>query len=401
MQFLHLASDNFWLCHNIRNIAKHKCKTVHRDAKVIYAHTIEDAIMSPVVSKHVKYEPSSENGVMAILANMFADKSGLDESERGYFEDMDLGYISSECSFDEEEQETIKNMSSGRSSMTLVLGSDLYSHPKASQIAALAGIIARTTQFEVIIVPSNTNTLGVSQICELDTEGDHGYVVGYNAKGDFELSNTLSDNENMLAMPALNQQEGTFTNIDKRVVPISVAVGFEGYCLNDLVLALNLGLNKKYTIDYTESLPSQKGYKGLAFDSLHNEYLKDGTEDRGYLLGGCADTRKSFELEEVDSIGEMNGVLLYVSNPPLSFEVASKCSTKDSKANDIIIGSKAFMMAAKIADGREIAVEVGDKKLQARFVLDLGMKGTIALFQGGLDSNGYKICKAKITSLES
>ena len=38
--------------------------------------------------------------------------------------------------------------------------------------------------------------------------------VGYNEKADFQIS-ALGDGA--LDMPALNQQEGTFVNIDKRV----------------------------------------------------------------------------------------------------------------------------------------------------------------------------------------
>ena len=54
-----------------------------------------------------------------------------------------------------------------------------------------------------MIIPSQTNTLGVAQICTLSTEVT-GYSVGYNV--DFELS-ALGDGN--LDIPALNQQEGT------------------------------------------------------------------------------------------------------------------------------------------------------------------------------------------------
>ena len=77
--------------------------------------------------------------------------------------------------------------------------------------AKLCGLIDRCTDFNVVIIPTQTNSLGVSQICTLSDEVE-GFSVGYNVKADFELS-ALGDGD--LDIPALNQQEGTFTNIDK------------------------------------------------------------------------------------------------------------------------------------------------------------------------------------------
>ena len=81
--------------------------------------------------------------------------------------------------------------------------------------------------------------MGVSLICDLDAEaGD--YVIGYNEIGDFTLS-ALGDGN--LDMPALNQQEGTFTTIDKRVVPTNAALAYNGYELNVIT---------SYSIHYTK-----------------------------------------------------------------------------------------------------------------------------------------------------
>jgi len=389
-----IANDNPLVRYAINEASKKK------NAEVVYAHSIEDALMAPVVTKYIKYEPASENGVMAILANMFADKGLLRDSEKEYFEEMDLGYVSSECSFDEEEQEAIKKSSNRKTSPVLILGSDLFSHPKAIEIAKFAGVLERSSNFKILIIPSMTNTLGVSLICDIDGESDYGFTVGYNTRGDYELSSSKASDETTLAVPALNQQEGTFTNIDKRVVPLSVALDFDCYCLNDLVNALDIGFDKKYTVEYTRDLPVSKGYISVDFDSLNNCYLNDGRENRGYILIQAKTKPETQSLAEIDSIGEMNGVLVYCSNPPLGFSMSSKYGAKKASNTDIIIGSKAFMAAAKVTNGANIEIEAGGKKLQREFVLDTAMKGTIALLQeGGLD--GYKICKAKIISVES
>ena len=54
-----------------------------------------------------------------------------------------------------------------------------------------------------------------------------------------------------LDMPTLLEQEGTFTNLNKKVVPTNAALKYNGYTLNDVANAL---LNKdfEYTIEYTK-----------------------------------------------------------------------------------------------------------------------------------------------------
>jgi NADH-quinone oxidoreductase subunit G len=387
-----IANENPMVRYAINQASKKK------NAEVVYAHPIEDHLMSSVVTKYVKYEPSSENGVMTILTNMFVKKESLIGYERSYFDNLDLGYISSECSFDEEEQEIIKKAMIRKKSPTIILGSDLFTHQNAEHIAKLAGILARSSGFNVLIMPSDTNTLGVSKICELDEDGEYGFTVGIDCKGDFELSSARVSGENTLGLPALNQQEGTITNIDKRVVPINVAIAFDGYNLNDLACAVGVG--KKTTINFTVSLPTDVGFEAVDFDSLSNFYSKDGEDARGYELRSTKSEPAAQHLDDISSIGEMNGVLVYLSNPPLSFVNSAKGGDKRVDANDIILGSRSFMTAAKVTDGANISVEVGNKKLQRKFALDDSMKGTIALVQ--IDSNfgGYKIQKANIYNVE-
>ena len=109
------------------------------------------------------------------------------------------------------------------------------------------------------MIPTLTNTLGVSLINELsDDEGK--FSIGYNTKGDFTLS-AIGDGD--LDMPAINQQEGTLTSINKRVNPTNAAIGYGGYELNDIAKAL--GLESDNTIDYTCELPTSKGFKAEAF----------------------------------------------------------------------------------------------------------------------------------------
>lgn len=260
-------------------------------------------------------------------------------------------------------------------------------------------MIEKYSNFKVLIVPPKTNTLGVSLICDLDNEAS-GYTIGYNTKGDFTLTALGAKGENELDMPALNQQEGTFTNIDKRVVPINAALGYEGYTLCDI--ANELGIKAQYTIDYTKQLPKEKGYKEVDFDSLENHYTKSGEEKRGYLLE-TSQIIPSDEIEEIADIAEYNGTVVYRCNPVLQFnQFTAKCS--QLKEEQKLHGSAQFAIAAKITDGALVAIDTGrGESVKRVFKIDTKLKGTVALidsFDDDVSADkvlcGYRFKKSKI-----
>jgi len=170
--------------------------------------------------------------------------------------------------------DTITDMLLKKDTYSIIIGEDCISHPHATKIATLAGYVEKYTDFKVIVTPTQTNTLGVSQICDLD-ETSTGKTVGYNVKADFQLS-ALGDGD--LDMPPLNQQEGTFVNIDKNIVPTNAAVKYEGYVLNDLANEI-LDYRVEYTIDYTAEL-----FDKVQFDDLENHFTNDRVEHRGYTI---------------------------------------------------------------------------------------------------------------------
>jgi len=372
-----------------------------RNAKVVYLHPIEDSLLAPNVNKFVKYEPKSEEGVIALLASIFTDKNMLNDEQRAFFAELDMGYVSSEASFDEAEQEEIAKMFARAKNKTLILGSDLYSHPRAENIAKLAALFEKASGFKVLIIPSQTNTLGVSMICDLDKEAE-GFTVGYNEEGDFVLTSLGSEGrDNALDMPALNQQEGTFVNIDKRVVPLNAAIGFDGYELNDLANAL--GIKKELTVDYTRELPTSKGFKGIPFDDLPNRFLNDGTEDRGYILE-TKEVEISGKIEEVASLEEMNGTLIYVSAPVMQFNASTaKCSQIREDADILYIG-KAAAEANGLTTGDYVTVKVGNNSARYQIKLDDKISSNIALAGAYTPSNpmfealsvGYKFKRTEI-----
>ena len=376
----------------------HVSEAVRRKgAKVIDLHPIEDFVLKDIISSSIRYEVGSEEGVLAILAKGLLENSQIDKELKEYFSELDEGYISAETNVGEEEIDSIVNLAKRAEKKTLILGEDLYTHKRAKNIALLAGLIERYSDFDVVIIPPQTNSLGVSLICDLDDkEGD--YTIGYNVKGDFTLS-ALGDGD--LDMPALNQQEGTFTNIDKRVVPTNAAVKYNGYTLNDI--ANELGLKATYTIDYTKQLPKSKGFKEIEFDDLPNYFDNAGNEHRGYLLENKTRRTKLRIPEEIEEIESFDGVVVYRCEPVLQFSpFTNKC--KQLKTNGGLYASQDFLEKFELSEGDEVSITKDDTTLKTKVILDNKIKGLIPYlptFDKELDSfgifkEGYRYAKVNI-----
>jgi len=206
-----------------------------------------------------------------------------------------------------------EKMMKKKESFSMMLGEDLYYHDKAENIAKLVALVEATCDIDVVMTPPKSNALGVALICDLD-DAQSGYTVGYNENGDFKLS-ALGTGD--LDMPAMNQQEGTLCNIGKRVLPTNAAVEYNGYELNDLVKEL-IGA-PELTIDWTEALPTDRGFKALAFDSLTNSFENDGTDNRGYRLETTNVETDLPQVEKCDEDAVLEGEIAYRCNPARQF----------------------------------------------------------------------------------
>ncbi|ELV3596267.1 NADH-quinone oxidoreductase subunit G [Campylobacter lari] len=218
------------------------------------------------------------------------------------------------------DEDILENLLAKRQKFTLIIGSDFYYDEKSINLAKLCALVQKYTEFKVFLIPTCTNTLGVSLICDLKQDFQAGKMLGYNEKGDFTFS---YDGHFDLASSALNQQEGSFVNYDKRLVPTNAALEFKGYFLNDLANAL--GFDEEFTINYTKFLPQNKGFMAIEFDELENYYDNGGANHRGYELdfSNLKLEKKEFSSQKID---ENNGNLnLYFANPIHQF---SKLSNK-------------------------------------------------------------------------
>ena len=206
-----------------------------------------------------------------------------------------------------------EKMMKKKESFSLMLGEDLYYHDKAENIAKLVALVEATCPINVVMTPPKSNALGVALICDLDDSAS-GYTIGYNENGDFKLSALGSGD---LDMPAMNQQEGTLCNIGKRVLPTNAAVEYNGYELNDLMKEL-VGA-PELTVDWTKTLPTDRGFKALEFDTLPNAFENDGTDNRGYRLETTNVETELPEVEKFDENAVLEGEIAYRCNPARQF----------------------------------------------------------------------------------
>ena len=380
-----VAADNPMVRFSL-NIAHNR-----QNAHIAYIHPLEDEKLRNVVSQFVRHEVGSEEGLMAMLCDLSVNDEAR-EKFKTFFESIDSGYICGESSVGEEEFGLLFQKLRRKQKPVLVIGADIFNHPRAKNIAKMVGMIDKYSDFEIVMIPPETNTLGVALTCNLDDECE-GKSVGYNVKADFVLT---SIGEGDLDMPALNQQEGTFVNIDKRVVVLNSALSFKGYELNDIANAL--GLDENETINYTSKLAKASGFNGEAFDSIRDEYTYFEA-NRGYSLDNhnvtCSD-----DIEPIDDIAEFNGSVIYRCNyPQMQFNPFSDKAHQVS-GEDILLGSDQFAKASKIKSGQLVRFEMDGVTYEKKFKLDRKLKGTIAFNPVFTSSENYATYRYKQVKLE-
>lgn len=343
---------------------------VMNKASGLYFHPLGDEIVRNYskIFDVIAHEPGAEGKILLLLLQKFAKNLSVKLAE---FSPSDLA---SELGVDESRLEAL---SANKQNSVLILGEDLYLSPHAKELAALAGAIQRYTDFKLVLIPPRTNSLGVAKICTLSSEPKNGKTLGYNEEGDFKFSVFEGD----IDAGALNQQEGTFTSINKAVVPTNAALAHDGYFLNDLANAL--GLRARYTIDYTHELPKSGGFKAVKFDDLKNFYDNDGKAHRGYelenlnvlaqddldILNFKAFSRKGAEILQND--GE---ICIYRANPIRHF---SKFTNRAKLLNEVgaLYASAEFLAKFKLDQNDAAIIKRGDDEIAILVKLDKDLSG--------------------------
>jgi len=271
---------------------------------------------------------------------------------------------------DESLLEKLESMLDKKDTYSLIIGEDCITHPNSQNIAKLAAMVEKYTDFKVLVVPTQTNTLGVSLLCDLDVIAS-GKTVGYNMKADFQLS-ALGDGD--IDMPVLSQQEGTFVNMNKTVVPTNAAVSYDGYALSDLANEI-LDIKVKNTIDYTATL-----FNKVPFDCLENHYTNDRVEHRGYKLEAQAVTLDEENLKtEFKTINcEENEYIVYSGNPINQFNEFTAVSNQ--LKNDIVALylSESLKDKLQLEDNNKVEVESNGITITLEVRVDSDLEGDIS-----------------------
>lgn len=363
--------------------------TFHSEKTITVEETIKEKVVEIVKVKKVNEETGEEEEVEEEKTSMVPKKIS---KEVQVDENRLLEIVDAPKNF----TESLEKFLAKKESFSLIVGPDLYTHPRAKNLARLVALLEKYSAFKLVMIPSLTNSLGVSLICDLDDESGK-YTIGYNTKGDFTLS-ALGNGD--LDMPAINQQEGTLTSIDKRVNPTNAAVAYKGYELNDI--ANVLGLDVKLTIDYTSKLPTCKGFKSEHFDNLPNRYENDGTEVRGYCLDSI--TKDAISEVAVESILEpkLEGSIIYLVNPVRQFSEFTNSSANLKEESGIYM-SESHLKASGFNEGDVVKVKTQNGELSAKIICDNKIEGEIATlptFDSNLNSqalfSGYRFSTATI-----
>ena len=385
----------------------------------LYFHPIDDFVVNGFGKKgktieSIKYEPMQEELVMYALLELFGDKSRMPAYISNYLDsfveirqkqtietikeeieekivnpetgeetvtkkmipkkittvsEFSYSMLFDKIGVNEDSFGIIKEMIKDKNNKSLIIGEDCISNQRSQNIAKLAAALEIYADFKVVIIPTQTNTLGVSLICELDELGGS-KSIGYNVEGDFVLS-ALGDGN--IDMPALNQQEGTFTNINKRVVPTNSAVNYYGYELNDIANAL--GVSKRHTIDYTQDLPEQKGYTNIKFDDLPNYFSNDMEEIRGYLLSS-QQREVCGIVEEISSFASLNQNVIYLANPINQFnQFTAICH--ELKSETYFYVSQSLANEKNLANGDFVILSANGAEIKYPVSIDKQIDGNI------------------------
>lgn len=364
----------------------------------LYFHPIEDKVIANlgknILSLRNKIE--SEEYVLALLVDLFVPKNKLSQELSAYLQSFhslktvtvdekvkekieekiinsegveEIVYkeieknVTKEIEVDEnqlydliglshESENSIKKLLEKKDSFSLIIGEDCLTHHASKNIARWASLLEHYANFNVVVIPPKTNTLGVALLCDLDEEKGE-YTVGYNTVGDFILSGLESGGENILNIAPILQQKGSLTTIDKRVVPLSSPLQYEGYNLSDVCKAL-LGSENMPNIQ-TESLPKSKGYKSTSYALLSNEYLNDGTSLQGYML----ETVKVIPTEPSLPLAPLSvyqGQIAYQARDILDFNQFTQVSKNLNLQGNVGMSSSLYE-ALEMTEGENVVID--------------------------------------------
>lgn len=97
---------------------------------------------------YVRYEVGTEEGVVALLLYELANNSA-DSKLRDFINSLDYGYLSAETNVSEEELLRLKNALIKAKNPLLIIGDDIFSHPRKDNILNMISALKAHSKLEI------------------------------------------------------------------------------------------------------------------------------------------------------------------------------------------------------------------------------------------------------------
>jgi len=182
-------------------------------AEFIYMHPIDNIDLKVYYSQFIKYEVGSEEGIAALLLDIFVKNSN--EKIKSYINDLDIGYISAESSAGEEEFEEAYERSLKKSEKTLIVGRDIFSHERVENITKILSIINKYTDLTVVSLDEDyqhiLNAIDDENIDEVEELHSYNGTVIYRTYGE-EKTDILVGSESFARIAKISNKDEIWIN---------------------------------------------------------------------------------------------------------------------------------------------------------------------------------------------
>ncbi|PAF50677.1 NADH-quinone oxidoreductase subunit G [Helicobacter sp. 13S00477-4] len=272
----------------------------------------------------------------------------------------------------------------------LVIGQDIYKHQNAKNIATLLKYLEENTHIKIILIPPETNSVGISLICNLDEDnGELKNTIGIRSIGEYIMDSDKINSKNKqkqkvnFILPAINQLEGTLTNFEYKLLPLKPALPYNGYDLSDIGQAF--GFKAESLIDYTHLLPKKAGYKNIKYDFLRNFYTNSGEDKRGYQIEPDKNP-SSYPISIIKSIipQTFNAYLKY----PQAHFSDTTAQSENLQTKIGIYTSKNNLETLNLKQGDLICLEKDNHCIEGNIYIDYDLEQDIFIISPCLDRSG-------------
>ncbi|PAF50967.1 hypothetical protein BKH43_03680 [Helicobacter sp. 13S00401-1] len=264
----------------------------------------------------------------------------------------------------------------------------------------LLNLLCAKLDLKVMISTLGSNTLGVANLCDLTKESEvkKDYVVGLRASGDYEFKSlalrSLDKEPNLEAifpLPFSTQVDGSFTNVEHRVLRLNPGSYYEDSTLKEGIYLDTIANAFDIKCDSLSDLTSKlhtlnKAYKDLDYKDFKLEITKSGEDVRGYFLDHKS--VDSINLEVDITLPEKKAFNALLLNPKEQFNIQTKYSAiLQTKAGVYI--SPEFAAKLELKEGKEVVfnMQVDTQKLsfKTKVYIDYDLEGEIFLVSPLID----------------